>query len=60
MKAVKQIIHRYTRISLVLRIFIGLGTVIMTACSSKDEPTPAENKPLIILDTDIGSSTDDL
>lgn len=32
----------------------------MGACSPKDEPTPEENKPLIILDTDIGSSTDDL
>ena len=41
-------------------LIIGLGTVIMTACSSKDEPAPEENKPLIILDTDIGSSTDDL
>lgn len=34
--------------------------MVLWSCSSKDEPTPAEDKPLIILDTDIGSSTDDL
>lgn len=32
----------------------------MWSCAPKDEPTPSEDKPLIILDTDIGSSTDDL
>ena len=41
-------------------LFIGLCTVVMAACSPKDEPVPEQNKPLIILDTDIGSSTDDL
>ena len=33
---------------------------VLVACTSKDEPTPSDSKPLIILDTDIGSSTDDL
>lgn len=32
---------------------------LLWSCSP-DEPTPPQNKPLIILDTDIGSSTDDL
>lgn len=41
-------------------LIIVLCAVVMGACSPKDEPTPEENKPLIILDTDIGSSTDDL
>ena len=44
-------------------ILVGFWGVLMTACSSKkdDEPTPPQDsKPLIILDTDIGSSTDDL
>jgi len=41
-------------------LFIGIWTVVMGACSPKDEPSPEENKPLIILDTDIASSTDDL
>ena len=39
------------------------GTMIVTSCSSDDDvPPPAVNKPetLIIYDTDIGSSTDDL
>lgn len=43
-----------------LGLLIGVWTAVMVACSPKDEPTPEENKPLIILDTDIGSSTDDL
>lgn len=41
---------------------VGFWAVLMSACSSKkdDEPTPQDSKPLIILDTDLGSSTDDL
>lgn len=43
-----------------LYLVLCLWAVVMVACSPKDEPVPADNKPLIILDTDIGSSTDDL
>jgi inosine-uridine nucleoside N-ribohydrolase len=41
-------------------LFISIWTVVMVACSPTNEPTLEGNKPLIILDTDIGSSTDDL
>ena len=34
--------------------------MVLWSCSPKDEPIPADGKPLIILDTEIGSSTDDL
>lgn len=37
-----------------------LLALVLWSCSPKDEPIPADSKPLIILDTDIGSSTDDL
>ncbi len=39
---------------------LAFCALVMGACTAKDEPTPSEDKPLIILDTDIGSSTDDL
>lgn len=41
-------------------LFTGILAAVMVACSPKDEPTPVKDIPLIILDTDIGSSTDDL
>lgn len=44
-----------------LYFIVGLLAVLLSACAPKnDEPVPEQTKPLIILDTDIGSSTDDL
>ena len=39
---------------------LAFCALVMWSCSPQDEPKPSEDKPLIILDTDIGSSTDDL
>ena len=41
------------------------GLVVLTSCSNDDEPVMPQEEvctgvPLIILDTDLGSSTDDL
>ena len=39
---------------------LAFCALVMWSCSPQDEPKPSEDKPLIILDTDIGSSADDL
>lgn len=48
-----------------LLIFLSIATVAMavTACSDNDDPADSQEYkgvPLLIVDTDIGSSTDDL
>lgn len=51
--------------NLVLVAILGCGFVLLTSCSTKDDPVePGRQEytgvPLVILDTDLGSSTDDL
>ena len=48
---------RYNRYNFLTFCILAM---VLWSCSPKDEPIPADSKPLIILDTDIGSSTDDL
>ena len=50
---------------MIAAILVICGTTVLTSCSSEDDPvTPPEEEytgvPLVILDTDLGSSTDDL
>lgn len=47
-------------VSYLVYYIIVFCALVMGACAPKDEPTPMDNKPLIILDADLGSSTDDL
>ena len=48
----------------VLAVTLVYGNMVLTSCSSEDEPATQEKAytglPLVILDTDIASSTDDL
>ena len=51
--------------NLVLVAILGCGFVLLTPCSTKDDPVEPGSQeytgvPLVILDTDLGSSTDDL
>ena len=51
--------------NLVLVAILGCGFVLLTSCSTKDDPVEPSRQeytgvPLVILDTDLGSSTDDL
>lgn len=56
---------KLTRIWMLAAFLTICGTSVLTSCSSEDDPvTPPEEEyigvPLVILDTDLGSSTDDL
>lgn len=48
----------------VLAAILICGNMVLTSCSKEDEPDTQDNTytgvPLVIFDTDIGSSTDDL
>ena len=48
----------------VLAATLICGSVVLTSCSNEDDPQTQDNQytgvPLVIFDTDIGSSTDDL
>ena len=55
---------RQKKLWMIAAILMLCGTIGLTSCSNSDEPAGQQGEyegvPLIILDTDIGSSTDDL